>query len=120
MLTHGHKIVDYKTSKTKWKTSEARFKLQSRMYNLWYLSRFGKIADETVWIILLKKFKKTSRDEVIQFLSYKPSIDDLAATFEEMEAIVEKIETGNFERPTKGHPPYCDCYKYERYLGITS
>jgi RecB family exonuclease len=114
----SHKIVEYKTSKTKWRPDEERFKLQSRLYNLLYYYEHGKPADETVYIILLKKYKKTARDEVIQVLTYQPTLDDLAEMYSEVDAILDKVEAGEFSRPTKGHPPYCDCYAYEKMLNL--
>lgn len=119
-ITDNGKIIEYKTSKTKWKVDETRFKVQSLLYNLWYYTVHGKIADETLYIVLLKKYRQTKRDEVIQVISYKPTLEDLAGAWEEVDFLLEKIESGHFERPRYGHPNYCDCYKYERFLGIKS
>lgn len=119
-ITDSGKIIEFKTSKTKWKVDETRFKVQSLLYNLWYYTKHGKIADETLYFVLLKKYRQTKRDEVIQVISYKPTIEDLAAAWEEVDFLLEKIESGNFARPEHGHANYCDCYKYERFLGIKS
>lgn len=112
------RIVEYKTSKDLWKSTETRFKVQSRLYNLWLFSEHGYISDETVYIVLLKKFKTSAYDKTIQVIRYKPTKEDLAAFWEELDAILERIEAGSFERPTHGHMPYCDCIKYERILGV--
>ena len=119
-ITDNGKIIEYKTSKTKWKPTETRFKIQSLLYNLWFYTKFGKIADETLYLVLLKKFRQTKRDEVIQVISYKPTLEDLAGAWEEVDFILDKIEAGEFSRPEFGHANYCDCYKYERFLGIRS
>ena len=119
-LTDGNKIIEYKTSKTLWKADETRFKVQSLLYNLWFYTKFGKIADETLYFVLLKKYRQTKRDSVVQVISYKPTLEDLAGAWEEVDFILDKIESGAFERPQFGHPPYCDCFKYERVLGIKS
>lgn len=119
-ITNGGKIIEYKTSKTKWSADESRFKVQSLLYNLWYYTVHGEIADETLYLVLLKKYKQTSRDEIVQVISYKPTIEDLAAAWEEIDFILDKIESGNFERPSHGHKPYCDCYKYENLLNVST
>lgn len=119
-ITDGRRIIEYKTSKTKWKASETRFKIQSLLYNLWYYTVYEQIADETLYFVLLKKYKQTKRDDVIQVISYKPTLEDLAGAWEEVDFIIDKIESGHFERPMFGHANYCDCYKYERMLGVHS
>ena len=115
-LTNAGKIIEYKTSKNKWKEDETRFKVQFLMYNLWYYSEYGKLADETLYFVLLKKYKKHKRDQVLQVLSAHATHDDLAEAFDEVELIINKIHSGIFEKPTGYHPPYCDCYKYEAML----
>lgn len=119
-LTDGHRIIEYKTAKKKWDTSEERFKVQTLLYNLWYLTEYGKIADETVYLILLKKYRKTVRDETTQIIAFKPTIEDLAEMWEKVDTTLDMIEAGQFERPGGRHPPYCNCYKYERMLNITN
>ena len=116
-LTNAGKIIEYKTSKNKWKEDETRFKVQFLMYNLWYYSEHGKLADETLYFILLKKYKKHKRDQVLQVLSAHVTYDDLAEAFDEVELIINKIHSGYFERPTSSyHPNYCNCYAYEKLL----
>jgi len=111
-------IVEYKTSKTKWNADETRFKVQSLLYNLWFFTKHNHLARKTLYLILLKKYKQTKRDEVLQIIESNPTLEDLAGAWEEVDSIIDKIESGMFERPTSGHPRYCDCYKYERLLGI--
>lgn len=122
LLTDSGVIIDYKTSKGLWDMSdqgtEIKAKVQSHIYNLWYFAEHGKIADKTLYLIMLKKYKKTARDKVIQVLECTPTIEELAGSFEEVDLILDKIEAGMFERPRKNHPPYCDCYKYEKLLGL--
>ena len=118
-LTDNGKIIEYKTSKTKWNVEETRFKVQNLLYNLWYYSEYNRIAEETLYFILLKKHKTHKRDQVLQTISSHVTHDDLAAAFEEVELIIEKINSGIFDRPRGPgvyHPDYCDCYKYEKAL----
>jgi len=117
-ITDAGKIIEYKTSKTKWDPTETRFKVQSLLYNLWYFSEFGELADETLYLILLKKHKRTVRDETLQIIPYKPTVEDLAGMWYEVECIIAEIEAGHFDRPKTGHANYCDCKKYEALLGI--
>ena len=112
------RIIEYKTSKDVWSPKESRFKVQSRLYNLWLYTEFGFISEETIYIVMLKKFKTSKFDKTVQVIRYKPTIEDLAEAWEELDTILDKIEAGVFERPTHGHPRYCDCYKYEKALGI--
>lgn len=114
------RIIEYKTSATKWHADERRFKIQSRLYSLWYFTQYGKFPTEVIYIVLLKKYKKTARDKVYQIITYHPTPDDLAEAWEEVEYVIDKIEAGIFDRPTKGHMPFCDCYKFEAFLGVQS
>ncbi len=120
LTTDSKCIIDYKTSKKVWdikdKQTLTKVRVQSHIYNLWYYAEHGEVADKTLYLIMLKKYKQTARDDVIQVLEYTPTIDELASAFEEVDLIIDKIEAGIFDRPTKNHPPYCDCYKYERLL----
>jgi len=115
-LTDTGIIIEYKTSKNKWKETETKFKVQNLLYNLWYYSEHGKLAEKMVYIILLKKFKRHKRDQVIQIIESQVTYDDLAEAFEEVELIIDKIHSGMFDKPTGYHPPYCDCIKYEKLL----
>lgn len=117
-LTATNIIIEYKTSKNKWKETEQKFKVQNLLYNLWYYSEYGQLADKMVYIILLKKFKRHKRDRVIQVIESTVTYDDLAEAFGEVELIVDKIHSGMFDKPVGYHPPYCDCHKYEELLKI--
>ena len=113
------RIIEYKTSKHKWRSEDANFKIQTLLYNLWFYSEYGVLPDETIYIILLKKYKKREKDETYQILKINHTSMDLASTFEEIELILNKINNEPFNRPTTGyHPPYCSCYEYERILNI--
>jgi CRISPR/Cas system-associated exonuclease Cas4 (RecB family) len=114
----GNRVLEIKTSAKKWSSKETRFKVQSRLYSLWAYTETGKIPDEVIYLILLKQLKRTSRDKTIQIIRYKPTIEDLAEAWEELDTILDKIEHGHFDRGTVDHPYYCDCVKYEKLLGL--
>ena len=116
-LLDDGKIVEYKTSKAKWRPADVNFKTQTLLYNLWYLSEHGVLPTETIYIILLKKYKKTGRGETFQVLSKHHSVDELASAFDEVEMIIRKINNSEFDRP-RYHPSYCDCFKYEEALNF--
>lgn len=118
-ITNGHKIVEYKTSKNKWKENDLNFKIQTDIYNLWFYMKYGFLPEETVYIILLKKYKEKTRDkQVYQVLTHNSSMTELASTFEEIEILINRINCGEFRRPSGWHPKWCDCYKFEEYLNF--
>lgn len=96
-LTNTGRILDYKTAAQKWDPKSAAAKVQTLLYNLWYYSEKNEIAEETLYCVLLKKFKQHKHDQVIQMVSTHVTLDDLAQTFDEVELIVEKIRQGIFE-----------------------
>ena len=119
-LTDAGIIIDYKTSSHKWSAEDTGYKIQTELYNLWYYSEYGRLPEETLYIVLLKKYKEVDKKEsqVIQLLSKHCTMDELASTFEEVEIILSKINNGDFERPLGFHPPYCDCHRYEEALKV--
>lgn len=117
-LTTSGKIVEYKTSKNKWKTEDLNYTIQTHLYNLWYHTEYEKMPEETLYIILLKKYKHQGRGETYQALSKHCTLDEIASTFDEVQLILAKINNNEFERPGGWHPPWCDCYKFEEALTI--
>lgn len=117
LLTDSHHIIDYKTAGKKWDEKDAKSRVQSLLYNLWFYTEYGHIADETLYLVLLKKFKKSSKDQTLQVVRYQATAEDLAAIFDELELVVEKINAGIFPRGNcvRG---LCDCYKYESHLRL--
>lgn len=111
------RVVEYKTAAKEWDTRDPKFRVQSLLYNLWYYTQHGEIADETLYLILLKKFKKHSKDKTLQIIPYKATLDDLASMWEEFELVVEKINAGIFPRG-KCNKHMCNCYKYEKLLNF--
>lgn len=100
-LTTGGRIIDYKTAASLWDPASAASKVQTLLYNLWYYSEYNKVAEETLYFVLLKKYKKHKYDQVVQVVSTHVSIEDMAAAFDEVELIVEKIRQGIFDEPQK-------------------
>lgn len=117
-ITDSGKIIEFKTSKNKWKKADLNYKLQTQLYNLWYYTEYNKMPEETLYIVLLKKYKHEGRGETFQVLSEHCTIDDLASTFEEIKYLLAKINNNEFERPSGFHPKWCDCYRFEEALTI--
>lgn len=114
------RIVEYKTSKAKWAPDAANLKIQTKLYCLWYYTKYGVLPPkETVYIILLKKFNKFDKSQKIQVLTTNYTKQDLAQTFEQVELIIEKINNNEFGYPQGYHAHWCDCRRYEEVLGFT-
>jgi len=118
-LTNGGKIIEYKTAKAKWNPKDMAFKTQTFLYNLWYYSEYGEMPNETLYFILLKKYKKDIRNgETLQVLNHRCTLTDLAIVFDEIEIIIQKINNREFNRPLGFHPMWCDCHLYEKFLNL--
>lgn len=119
-LTYSGRILDYKTAAQKWDPKSAAAKVQTLLYNLWYYSEKNEIAEETLYCVLLKKYKKHKYDQVIQIVSTNVTLDDLAATFDEVELIVEKIRQGIFDGDPKSYGFFAkqELKRYEEALLI--
>jgi len=112
------RIAEFKTAKNKWKEDDLAFKIQTLLYNLWFYTEFEYLPEETVYVILLKKIPKVGAQNH-QVLIQRPTLVDLACCWEEVEYTLDKINAGEFDRPTnKWHPPYCDCHRYEEFLNL--
>lgn len=115
-MTNSGRIVEYKTAARPWNPNDIVFRTQTMLYNLWYYTEYQTIAEETVYIILIKQFKKTGKTKVIQVLTNHATINELASIFDEVKIILTKINNRVFERPTGFHPHWCDCKKVESLL----
>ena len=117
-LTNSGRVVEYKTAKAKWSKEDTSYKLQTVLYNLWYHTEKGELPEETVYIVLLKKYKHQGRGETYQVLAKHCMIDELASAFDEVQLILGKINNNEFDRPRGWHPHWCDCYRFEEALTI--
>ena len=121
-ITNDETIVEYKTSANKWKEDDVSYRIQTLLYNLWFYTEYGRLPKKTIYIILLKKYKdkgnEKGNNEIYQVFENHCTLTELASTFDEIKIILHKIEDGEFERPTKNHPYFCDCYKIEEALNI--
>lgn len=102
LLTVDGRILDYKTAANFWDPDSAASKVQTLLYNLWYYSEYNEVAEETLYFVLLKKYKQNKHDQVIQVVSTHVTLEDMAAAFDEVELIVEKIRQGIYDTPSSG------------------
>lgn len=115
-MTTSGKIVEYKTSARPWKQDDIAYRTQTMLYNLWYHSEYGIVPEETIYIILIKQYKRTVNTSVVQVLANHATINDLASTFEEIKIMLTKINNRVFDKPKGYHPSWCDCKKFEALL----
>lgn len=117
-MTNSGKVVEYKTSARPWQQNDVVYRTQTMLYNLWYHSEYQTVPEETIYIILIKQFKRTGKSKVIQVLSNHATINELASMFDEVKMILTKINNRIYEKPKGYHPHWCDCYKFEKLLNF--
>lgn len=111
------KIVDFKTSKNKYDEAESRKKIQGQCYLFAELMQTGKMIYDFDYIVFRKNLKKENRIEIVQ-LHYDEA--DMVAFFYRVQSILARISNREFDRPTSGHPNYCDCWEFQKALSITN
>lgn len=109
------KIVDFKTSKSKYDEAETRKKIQGQCYLFGELMETGNLITKFDYIVLRKSMKSADRIEVVQ-LQY--DMADMLAFYHRVKAILTRIANREFDRPVAGHASYCQCYKYEDILSV--
>ena len=115
-MTHTGRVVEYKTSARPWQENDVVYRTQTMLYNLWYYTEYKTVPEETVYIILIKQYKKTSKTKVVQILTNHATINELASMFDEVKIMITKINNRIFEKPAGFHPNWCDCRKFEALL----
>lgn len=109
------KMVDFKTSKSKYDEIETRKKIQGISYVFGMLMLTGEFIPEFDYIILRKDLKSPDRIEVVKLVYDKA---DMVAFYYRVKAILTKIAMREFDRPSLGHPRYCQCYTYDEVLSV--
>ena len=109
------KIVDFKTSGSKYNQEESRRKLQGPLYLLARWSETGEFTGKFDYTVLRKQLVKTDRIEVVN-LEY--DMNDMAETYNRTFSILQKIANREFDPPLRGHASYCRCRKYKEALKI--
>lgn len=105
----GLKGVDFKTSKSKYNENDSKKKIQGQCYC------FARGYKEFDYIVLRKDLASEDRVEVVRL---KFDEADMQAFYHRVEAILTGIAMRQFDRPIKGHQPWCDCKKYEAVLSV--
>ena len=109
------KIVDFKTSGSKYNQEETHKKIQGRLYLLAHLSETGKFISDFDYTVLRKQLV---RDERIEVVNLKYTMDDMMETYLRVEVILQKIANKEFYPPTRGHPSWCRCRNYQEALKV--
>lgn len=114
-INHNGGIVEMKTSKAKYDEVETRNLPQALFYVMWHYLTKGEMPPWLAYVVMRKGLSAKSKDR-IQILKYTYEEADVLAFMARIESIIEKIRAHQFDRPTIGHPPFCDCYKFEKAL----
>ena len=109
------KIVDFKTSGSKYDEIETRKKIQGQCYLFGYLMTTGNLINRFDYIVLRKGLKSPDRVEIVS-LNYDRA--DMIAFFFRVKNILLRISNREFERQKVGHLPYCKCKEYEEALNV--
>lgn len=104
-------IAEFKTSGKIYDNFVTRASHQARCYAWLQYCRIGLLKN-IHYVVLLKNRKK----DRIQHLSFYYDEADIIAYDAEVRSILERIRKREFNRPVKGHMPYCSCRKYEELL----
>jgi len=108
-------VVEFKTSSSLYDVFEVRNRIQSLCYVWVYYQKYG-VVPKLHYVIMIKKQKKACNR--IQHLPLPYDIADIMAFDARVRVILEKIKNKEFNRPKRGHMPYCDCIKIEKELNI--
>jgi hypothetical protein len=111
-LTRNGKIVEFKTSSSKYDETETALKPQGLAYSFAYLMMNQKLPVGLDYIILLKGRAKNR----VQHIKLNHNHSDMLAFFERVKSILQRISNKEFDRPMINHPYFCDCDKFELAL----
>lgn len=109
------KIVDFKTSGSKYNEIETHKKIQGRLYLLAHLSETGNFISDFDYTVLRKQLVKDDRIEVVRL---KYTMNDMMETYLRVQVILQKIANKEFTAPTRGHPSWCRCRNYQEALKV--
>lgn len=109
----GDNIGEIKTSSAKYKEDETKLSPQalSYVFTQWIIT--GKIP-KIHYVVLLKKKEK----DRIQHFVLEYQLADLLAFNERVLVTFEKIKNREFERPSRGHMPFCECFRFDKLLNV--
>lgn len=109
------KIIDFKTSGSKYDEAESRKKIQGQCYLFAHLMEHGEMIKKFDYIVLRKNLKTPDRIQVVE-LEYDEA--DMLSFYIRVKSILTKIANREFDIPKVGHMPYCQCKDYEEALSV--
>lgn len=107
------KIIEFKTSSKSYDPHETRNSPQALMYTWFQFCKTG-ILHSIDYVVMLKN-KKSDR---IQHIAIEYEMIDLLEFDKRVRSILDKIKNKEFDRPLRGHAPYCDCFKFDELLKL--
>ena len=106
-------ILEIKTSAAPYDIFETRASLQAQAYS-WAMWCKTGVFPTIHYLVLIKKRKKNK----IQHLEFKYDMSEMLAFDSKVRSILQKIKNREFERPSHGHPYFCECTKFDAALNI--
>jgi len=116
-LNYNDGIVELKTSKAKYDEVETRNLPQALSYVTLRFQQTGKMPPWLTYLVMRKGLAVNSKNR-IQVLKYYYEEADVHAFVARIESILEQIRARQFNRPSIGHPTFCDCFKFSEALNV--
>jgi len=107
-------IGDYKTSSKKYTQEMVDTSDQPTFYYLWHLIERGKLPTEFVYIVFRKGIKK----QPIQIIRTQRTMKQVSDLLASIQAVVFKIEGGQYFLKHDENERFCDCELYEELLRV--
>jgi CRISPR/Cas system-associated exonuclease Cas4 (RecB family) len=105
------RICEFKTSSKLYNEEETRQSLQAQSYVFTRYIQTDKIKPID-YVVLIKKRKKNK----IQHFSIQYTKQEMLDYHNKVQKIFKKIINREFDRPTEGHPYYCDCIRFDNLI----
>jgi len=111
-LMPGGRLVEYKTSKRRWRTFDEKVLLQTGLYAMGLASELEEPLQEILYLVFVKDPHVA---DPIQVLSVEPTEEQMDAAFEITQDVLRDIKRGRFDRPER-HWSGCQCLEQEAVL----
>ena len=116
-MTRGRKrIIENKTSGSRYDEEETRQKLQGRSYAYAYLMTEGKMPESVDYVVSIKNKSEEKRE--IQIIRLQFDMADMVSYYNEVQTILQKIANREFDYGKVGGFSKMELDKIERALGL--
>jgi len=114
-ISPSNQVIEYKTSKKKYKQDETDLLDQATIYDWVVEEDIGQPTAGLFYVVLIKDRKR----EPIQVLKTTRSIEDRTRLFREAKNIIKDIEAKRFPKGCSGYKEkFCDCQRYKDALDV--